>query len=442
MDGTFLNFAIVVGLMIGLIGTGIWIFGAIILVAIFGLVFVADYPFVRMGLMMQNSMWNASIGWELLAIPLYIWMGELLLKTDLTAQVFRGLVPWVNRFPGGLLHTNVLGCTVFAAVSGSSTATTAAIGKITADELGRRGYSKSLSLGSLAGSGTLGIMIPPSIPMIVYGVLAEVSISRLFVAGIVPGLLLAFMFSAYIAMVCTIQPRHVPQNTDVFTWRDRLKGIRDLAPITSTIVIVMGAIYSGIATPSEAAAVGVMWSLILVAWAKMLTWKLLRETLMSAALTSAMLCVIIVSASFLAAAFGLLHLPQGAARVLETFHLSAVGLIVILTIAYIVLGCLLDGVSMIVLTLPLVLPMVVSAGLDPIWFGVYLLIVIEMAMVTPPVGFNLFVIRGITGEPIGRIAVYAIPFFMILAVLVAMLFVWPQLVTMLPDMLMPLPGKT
>lgn len=431
--GTLGAVLLLVGLYVGL---GVWIFAAVILVAVTGLVLIAGYPVQRVGLLLQTSVWNSATAWELSAIPLFMWMGEILLRTDITERLFRGLVPLLDRVPGRLLHTNVLGCTAFAAVSGSSTATTAAIGKITTRALADRKYSRVLSLGSLAGSGTLGIMIPPSIPMIVYGVLAEVSVTKLFVAGLLPGLILAGLYSVYIAACSLAMPGVAPPDPPRAAAVTARQVASDLAPVASLIAVIMGGIYSGLATPSEAAALGVAWAIVLTVAMGRASWRLLWETLLVSTRASCMLCIIIVGASFLSAATGLLHLPQEAAEAIGKLSLSPAGLILILTLVYIVLGCLFDGVSMIVMTLPIVLPMITKAGFDPIWFGVYLVLVIEMAMVTPPVGFNLFVIKSLTGEPIGRVGLYAFPFFVLMCLATAMLVIYPELALWLPRTLL------
>ena len=436
MEGYAAGFLVVFGLIFFFLGMGTWIFAGIILVGVSGLFILNDFALFRSGLILQATMWTSSTAWEISAVPLFIWMGDMLLRAEISDRLFRGLVPWVGWLPGRLLHTNVVGCTIFAAVSGSSTATAATIGKITTTALSERGYSKSLSLGSLAGAGSLGILIPPSIPLIIYGVLAQVNIAKLFVAGFLPGLLIAALYSGYIVIVSTLRPSVAPTAERPYSLVERLLALRQIVPVIILIIMVMGGIYTGLATPSEAAAVGVATTFVLVFAMGKLDWPLVRDSLIGSVQTSCMICIMLVAAGFLSAAMGFMHIPLGAAKAIGTMNLSPGELIIVLTVLYILLGCLLDGLSMIVMTLPIVLPMVTEAGFDPIWFGVFLVLVIEMAMVTPPVGFNLFVIQGLTGDPIGRIAVASIPFFLLLCVGVALVTIYPDIALWLPAALL------
>lgn len=431
MDAVF-SALVVIGLMFLFLGLGIWIFAGLFLVSIAGLALLLDMNLTRIGTIAASITYRYASTWELAAIPMFIWMGEIIFRTDISLRLFRGLAPLVDFFPGRLLHTNVLGCTLFAAISGSSAATTATVGKITVSELSRRGYDRDLSLGSLAGAGSLGLLIPPSIVMIVYGILAEVSVSRLFAAGVMPGIMVAGLYSAWIVVRALLNPGVAPRGSERYTLGQRIFGIVDLAPILVLMFLVLGSIYTGIATPSEAAAVGVAAALVIALAMRQLTPGLLVETLMSAVRMSCMVCIILVSAAFLSTAMGYLHLPANVARAIGELQLSPWGLLLVLSIFYIVLGLFLDGVSIVVMSLPITFPLATQAGFDPIWFGIYLVIMVEMGQITPPVGFNLFVLQGLTGQPIGKIAVAAFPFFCLMALAVAILAVFPDIALWLP----------
>ena len=423
---------VVIGLMFLFLGLGIWIFAGLFLVSMAGLALLLDMNLTRIGTIAASITYRYASTWELAAIPMFIWMGEIIFRTDISLRLFRGLAPLVDFIPGRLLHTNVLGCTLFAAISGSSAATTATVGKITVSELSRRGYNRDLSLGSLAGAGSLGLLIPPSIVMIVYGILAEVSVSRLFAAGVMPGLMVASLYSAWIVIRALLNPGVAPRGTERYTLQQRIFGIVDLAPILVLMFLVLGSIYTGIATPSEAAAVGVAAALVIALVMRQLTVGLLVETLMSAVRTSCMVCIILVSAAFLSTAMGYLHVPANVARAIGELQLSPWGLLIVLSIFYIILGLFLDGVSIVVMSLPITFPLATQAGFDPIWFGIYLVIMVEMGQITPPVGFNLFVLQGLTGQPIGKIALAAFPFFCLMALCVAILAMFPEIALWLP----------
>lgn len=430
-----LSAAVVLGLIFLYLGLGVWVFAGLLLVAGTSLMLVLGMPLNRIGTIGAGIVNRYSSAWELAAIPMFIWMGEILFRTDLSQRLFRGLVPLVSRIPGRLLHTNVLGCTLFAAVSGSSTATAATVGKITTAELKARGYDQSLALGSLAGAGSLGLLIPPSIVMIVYGILAEVSISRLFAAGVLPGLLIAALYSSYIIVRALANPALSPEPPQRFGVMDYLRGLVDLSPIVILVVVVLGSIYTGLATPSEAAAVGVFGALVMTLVLRQMTWKLLMETLLGAIRTSCMVCIILIAAALLSTAMGFLHVPANVARGIGALELGPYGVLLILAIFYIVLGLFLDGVSIIVMSLPITFPLAMQAGFDPIWFGIFLVIMVEMAQITPPVGFNLFVLQGLTGTPIGKVAVAALPFFVLMAVAVVLLTIFPGIALWLPGVL-------
>jgi len=431
----FVTGLIVLALIVGFLGIGTWVFAGLLMVSMTALTLVLDFPPQRIGAIVTKIMFRSATAWELAAIPMFIWMGEMMFRTDISERLFRGLAPLVDGIAGRLLHTNVMGCTLFAAVSGSSAATTATVGKITTTELARRQYDTDLALGSLAGAGSLGLLIPPSIVMIIYGVLAEVSIAKLFAAGVLPGLIIAGLYSGFIFVRCTLQPSLAPRAGDVFTWRDRLWGLTQLLPVLSLIAIVLGSIYTGYATPSEAAAVGVAATLILTALTGQLTWRVFAQSLMGAITISAMVCSILVAAAFLSTAMGYLHVPQDLAAAIGALELSPYGLIVILALFYIMLGLFLDGISITVMSLPITLPLIVQAGFDPLWFGVFLVIMVEIGQITPPIGFNLFVLQGLTGHSIGRIAQASLPFFFLMLLGVAIVTLVPGIALWLPEVL-------
>jgi C4-dicarboxylate transporter, DctM subunit len=381
---------------------------------------------------MAVTVWGSASSWTLTALPLFIWMGEILFRTKLSESMFRGLAPWVARLPGRLLHTNVIGCTIFAAVSGSSAATCATIGKMTLPELGKRGYPEAMTIGSLAGAGTLGLLIPPSIIMIVYGVTADVSIARLFVAGVIPGILLASLFSGYLAIWALLNPGKVPLPDTVMTFSQKVFESRHLIPVVLLIGAVLGSIYAGYATATEAAAVGVVGSLLLSLAQRSLNWATFRDSLMGATRLYCMIALILSGAAFLTLAMGYIGLPRHLAEFVASLGLSPFMLIIALSVFYIILGCFLDGISMVVLTMGVILPTVQAAHLDLVWFGIFIVIVVEMAQITPPVGFNLFVLQGMTGKEITWIARVTMPFFFLMCGMVLLLWFFPQIAVWLP----------
>lgn len=417
-------------MLVGFLGAGVWVGVGLLAVGVGGLELFRSMPTDKL---LAQITFNTTTSPELIALPLFILMAEILFRTDLSASLFRGLAPWTAGLPGKLLHVNVLGCTLFAAVSGSSAATTATVGRMTLSELTRRGYGESLAMGSLAGAGTLGFLIPPSVIMIIYGVLAEVSILKLFIAGIIPGLALAGSYMAYLGLASALRPGATPAAEDRFGWRERVGGLVTLGPVFLLIAALMGSMYGGLASPTEAAAVGVLGALFIAALQKSLTPANLRDALMAAMRTSSMVGLIIVGAMFMSVAMGFLGIPRAIATLIGSWELQPVALILVLILFYAVLGCVLEGLSVIVMTLPITLPLVVSAGFDPIWFGVFLVLVVEMAQITPPVGFNLFVIQGMTGAPIGRVAAAAFPFFLIMIAFTLLITLLPEIVTFLPS---------
>jgi len=413
-----------------LLGSGVWIGLTLAGVAWIGMQLFSSRP---AGDAMAVTVWGSASSWTLTALPLFVWMGEILFRTKLSESMFRGLAPWVARLPGSLLHTNVIGCTIFAAVSGSSAATCATIGKMTLPELGRRGYPEEITIGSLAGAGTLGLLIPPSIIMIVYGVTADVSIARLFVAGIIPGIVLAALFSGYLAVWAVWNKERVPVPDQILSLTQKLHESRHLIPVVVLIGGVLGSIYTGFATATEAAAVGVVGALVLSALQRSLTWTTFRESLMGATRLYCMIALILSGAAFLTLAMGYIGLPRHLAEFVRSLGLSPFLLMIALSIFYIVLGCFLDGISMVVLTMGVILPTVQAAGFDLVWFGVFVVIVVEMAQITPPVGFNLFVLQGMTGKEITWIARVTFPFFLLMCAMVLLLWFVPQIATWLPS---------
>ena len=427
------DFAITAALLVMLLlilGSGVWIGLTLTGVAWIAVTLFSSRP---AGDAMAVTVWGSSSSWTLTALPLFVWMGEILFRTRLSDDMFKGLAPWVQGLPGRLLHTNVIGCTIFAAVSGSSAATCATIGKMTLPELTRRGYPEHMVIGTLAGASTLGLLIPPSIIMIVYGVAAEVSISRLFIAGVLPGIMLACLFSGYIMLWALRYPHQVPAAVERFTFMQKLAASTSLIPVVSLIIAVLGSIYSGVATATEAAAVGVLGSLIISLLQGSMTWSTFRAALMGATRLYCMIALILAGASFLTLSMGYIGLPRHLAEWIASLGLSQAMLIVALAVFYIILGCFLDGISMVVLTMGVLMPTVQAAGIDPIWFGIFIVLVVEMAQITPPVGFNLFVLQGMTGRQLTWIARVTMPMFALMCVAVALIYIFPGIVTWLPQ---------
>ena len=416
-----------------LFGTGVWIGLSMIGVSI--AVMWTFAPAKPAGDSMATVVFSDLSSWTLTALPLFVWMGEVLFRTAISEEMFRGLAPWMRRLPGRLVHTNIIGCTIFAAVSGSSAATCATIGKMTVPELRRRGYPDAIAIGSLSGAGTLGLLIPPSLIMIVYGVQAEVSIAKLFAAGIIPGLLLAGLMMAYVAGWSLLNPSKIPPPDAPMPLAEKLRESSSLIPVVLLILLVLGSIYAGVATATESAAFGVAGSFVIAAWQRRLTWKNLWDSVMGATRLTSMILLILAGASFLKLAMGFTGLPRHLAETIAAMGLTPGMLILVLAVLYIILGCFLDGISMIVLTAAIVLPMVEQAGIDKIWFGIFITIVVEMAQITPPVGFNLFVLQGMTGKSIFWIGKVSLPFFLTMVLCLTLLYLFPGLVSFLPDMM-------
>jgi tripartite ATP-independent transporter DctM subunit len=425
----FITILLVV-LLFALLGSGLWIGLALMGVAWIGMELFTTRP---VGDAMAVTVWGSLSSWTLTALPLFVWMGEILFRTRLSEDMFRGLAPWLSRLPGRLLHTNIIGCTIFAAVSGSSAATCATIGKMTLPELAKRGYPESMTIATLAGAGTLGLLIPPSIIMIVYGVTAEVSITRLFIAGVVPGLLLAGLFMAYTIIWSLVHPGQIPAPDRAMTFGEKVYASRHLIPVVGLIAAVLGSIYVGIATATEAAALGVVGALVVSAVQGSLNAKVFRDSLMGATRLYCMIALILAGASFLTLSMGYIGLPRRLAEFITGMGLSQVWLLFWLMAFYILLGCFLDGISMVVLTMGVILPTIQKAGIDLVWFGIYLVLVVEMAQITPPVGFNLFVLQGMTKRDIGYISRASWPLFALMVLAVTLIYYFPAIVTWLPS---------
>lgn len=419
--------------LIAFLASGAAIFVAIICASIFSLTVFLDFDLARVGATLSRIVIRASGAWELSAIPLFIWMGEIVYRSSLVDGMFKGLSHFVRRLPGGLMHTTVMGSAMFAAVSGSSTATTATVGKIVLSELDKRGYERSVAIGSLAGAGTLGLLIPPSIILIIYGMLAQVSIIKLFAAGVLPGLLIASLYSLYIAFRSRARQAIIIADQGIGS----VRAILHLLPIVLLMLLVLGSIYSGHVTPSESAALGVVGALALVGLRGELSLGLIKDTLVKSIPTSCMIVTLMAAAAFLSTTLGFLHIPQDVAAFIARLQLSPFTLLLALSAFYILLGLLLDGISITVMTLPITLPLVIAAGIDPLWFGIFLVIMVELAQITPPVGFNLFVIQSITGETVLRIARYAAPYFVLMCMAAVTLVIFPQIVMWLPNVLYP-----
>jgi C4-dicarboxylate transporter, DctM subunit len=425
---------ILLGLLIGLLALGVWIGIALLIIGFAAILMVTSVP---IGPVLATTVWSSSASWSLAALPLFIWMGEILFRTRLSEQMFLGLAPWLNWLPGRLLHVNVVGCGVFAAVSGSSAATCATIGKIALPELKKRGYDDMMSLGSLAGSGTLGLLIPPSIPMVVYAIAANVSVIQVFLAGFLPGLLVMTLYSGYIGLWSLANPKKSPPPEPRTSLGYKLRRSAKLLPVLLLIGFIFSALIFGLATATECAAWGVTGALILAWWSGTLTWATFRDSLLSATRLTVTIMLILAGAAFTTAAMAYTGIPAALAAWVESLQLSPYVLIAALTVMYILLGCLIDGISMIVLTTVVVLPMIKQAGFDLIWFGVFLIILVEMAQITPPVGFNLFVLQNMSGRDSFTIARAALPFFFLLVAAVAIITAFPDIALWLPRLAFP-----
>ncbi len=419
-----------ISILLIFLGSGVWVGISMIGVSTIGMMMFTSRP---VGDAMATTMWSMGSSWSLTALPLFVWMGEILFRTKLSENLFKGLSPWLARLPGGLIHVNVLGCAIFAAISGSSAATVATVGKMSIPELRKRNYPENFLLGTLAGSGTLGLLIPPSIILIIYGVTVEESIAKLFIAGVIPGILLALLFMTYIVVWSVKNKKIMPVISEDFTFIEKIKKSGQLLPVILLIFAVIGSIYAGIATATEAASLGVLGALILSYFQKSLTKESFTKSLLGATKTSCMIAFILAGSSFLTLAMAFTGLPKNLAVFIETLHLSPYMLLLVLTLFYIILGMFLDGISAVVLTMAIIEPMIRQAGFDMIWFGIYLVIVVEMAQITPPVGFNLFVLQGMAKKDMGFIARSSFPLFILMILAVIIIIVFPQLALWLPE---------
>jgi C4-dicarboxylate transporter, DctM subunit len=425
---------VLLGLMFVLLGSGVWIGLSLMAVAAVAIDVFAGRPG---GDAIATTIWSSSSSWMLTALPMFIWMGDILLCTKLSEDLFRGLAPLMGRVPGGLLHTNVMGCTIFGSVSGSSAATLSTVGKMTVPELRKRNYPEPLIVSTLAGPATLGLMIPPSIIMVVYGVMTNESIAAINVAGIIPGFVLAAMFSGYIIVKTKMMPGYAPAVEPQSGWWEKIVASRRLIPVFVLLFLVIGSMFAGYATATESAAVGVAGSLLLAWWQGTLSWKSFSDSLMSATMASAMIALILAAAAGLSLAMGFLGLPEALAQWVATLNLPPFGLIMCLMLLYIVLGCFLDGISCVALTIAIIEPLVRQAGIDMIWFGIFVVLVVEMAQITPPVGFNLFVLQQMTGYDMFKIARWSAPQFAIMILMAFVLIAIPELATWLPKQMIP-----
>ena len=429
MDEIFLTIFFITVLLFFL-GTGIWVAISMIGVSAIGMMLFTSRP---VGDAMATTIWGTSSSWTLTALPLFVWMGEILFRTKLSENLFKGLSPWMQKLPGGLIHVNVVGCALFAAISGSSAATVATVGKMSIPELRKRKYPEKILLGSLAGSGTLGLLIPPSIILIIYGVTVQESIAKLFIAGIIPGIMIALIFMSYVIIWSLINNKIMPKAYETFSFLDKIKHSKQLLPVILLILGVIGSIYTGVATATEAASLGVVGALILSYFQKSLNLKTFKESLLGATKTSCMIAFILAGSTFLSLAMGFTGLPRNLAIWIEGMQLSPYLLIFVLMIFYIILGMFLDGISAVVLTMAIIEPMIRQAGFDMIWFGIFLVVVVEMAQITPPVGFNLFVLQGMANKDMGYIARSAFPLFLLMILAVIMIIIFPEIALWLPE---------
>ena len=479
MDPTTASLTLICVMIITLT-CGAWIGIALAAVGYAAMAFMTTRP---IGLNFASALWSSNNSWTLTALPMFIWMGEILFRSKLSEDMFKGLAPWVQRLPGRLLHTNVFGCGIFAAISGSSAATAATIGKMTIPELRKRGYDDFMLVGSLAGSGTLGLLIPPSIIMIVYGVAAEVSIARLFIAGVIPGIVLMLIFSGIVMVYALLRPNLIPVRDPKMSLGEKLYESRRLIPTVLLILTVLGSIYGGLATPTESAVLGVVGALILSGLDRLMekphvyvvaaavvaalvfgitgladwdqvgavfiiamlayttairgiSWFVFKESALGAMRTNCMIALILSGAAFLSIAMGFTGLPRLFADWITSMQLSQGGLIFALTIVFIIMGCFIDGISMVVLTTAVILPAVKAAGIDLLWFGIFIVLVVEMAQITPPVGFNLYVLQSLAKKSMGYVALAALPFFFGMLIMVGIVYVVPDLVTWLPNQML------
>ena len=419
-----------ISVLLFFLGSGIWVALSMIGVSAIGMMLFTSRP---VGDAMATTIWGTSSSWTLTALPLFVWMGEILFRTRLSENLFKGLSPWMQKLPGGLIHVNVVGCALFAAISGSSAATVATVGKMSIPELRKRKYPEKILLGSLAGSGTLGLLIPPSIILIIYGVAVQESIAKLFIAGIIPGIMIALIFMSYVIIWSLLNKKDMPKIIENYSFLEKIKRSKQLLPVMLLIFAVIGSIYTGIATATEAASLGVVGALILSYFQESLTLETFKSSLLGATKTSCMIAFILAGSTFLSLAMGFTGLPRNLAVWIQGMDLSPYVLIFVLMIFYIILGMFLDGISAVVLTMAIIEPMIRQAGFDMIWFGIFLVIVVEMAQITPPVGFNLFVLQGMANKDMGYIAKSAFPLFLLMVLAVILVVIFPEIALWMPE---------
>ena len=419
-----------ISVLLFFLGSGIWVALSMIGVSAIGMMLFTSRP---VGDAMATTIWGTASSWTLTALPLFVWMGEILFRTKLSENLFKGLSPWMQKLPGGLIHVNVVGCALFAAISGSSAATVATVGKMSIPELRKRNYPEKILLGSLAGSGTLGLLIPPSIILIIYGVAVQESIAKLFIAGIIPGIMIALIFMSYVIIWSLINKKEMPKILEEYSFLEKIKRSKQLLPVILLISAVIGSIYTGVATATEAASLGVVGALILSYFQKSLTLETFKSSLLGATKTSCMIAFILAGSTFLSLAMGFTGLPRNLAIWIQNMELSPYVLILVLMIFYIILGMFLDGISAVVLTMAIIEPMIRQAGFDMIWFGIFLVIVVEMAQITPPVGFNLFVLQGMANKDMGYIARSAFPLFLLMVLAVILVVIFPEIALWMPE---------
>ena len=419
-----------ISVLLFFLGSGIWVALSMIGVSAIGMMLFTSRP---VGDAMATTIWGTASSWTLTALPLFVWMGEILFRTKLSENLFKGLSPWMQKLPGGLIHVNVVGCALFAAISGSSAATVATVGKMSIPELRKRNYPEKILLGSLAGSGTLGLLIPPSIILIIYGVAVQESIAKLFIAGIIPGIMIALIFMSYVIIWSLINKKEMPKILEEYSFLEKIKRSKQLLPVILLISAVIGSIYTGVATATEAASLGVVGALILSYFQKSLNLETFKSSLLGATKTSCMIAFILAGSTFLSLAMGFTGLPRSLAIWIQGMELSPYVLILVLMIFYIILGMFLDGISAVVLTMAIIEPMIRQAGFDMIWFGIFLVIVVEMAQITPPVGFNLFVLQGMANKDMGYIARSAFPLFLLMVLAVILVVIFPEIALWMPE---------
>lgn len=420
--------SVYLAVMLLLLLGGVWIAIALGMVGVIGLAMVN--PTLLGGL--ESVAWNTTESFVLTAVPLFLFMGSVIMQSGISARFYRGLVPWLSLVPGGLAQSNIVACSIFAALCGSSVATAAAIGAIAIPEMRERGYDMRVTTGTLAAGGTLGILIPPSIPFIIYGSTVGESVGRLFTAGIVPGLILTLVFMTFLALQVTLSPGLVPARGEAHAWAERWKGLGDMVPVFLLVLLVMGGIYGGVMTPTEAAGVGASGAVAVAALYGQLSWPVLRRSLLETIRVNAMILFIVMGAQIMSLALVSAGIPRGIVALISPLAASRWLIFALIVVMYLVLGCLVDALSLMLLTLPVVFPIVQAQGFDPIWFGVVLVLLLEVGLITPPVGINLFVIQGMSGRPLGEVSAGSLPYVILMLLGIALLAIFPGLALWLP----------